>query len=105
MKHVKTFNEINESTSNIIKGSKVKYAGKKGKVIEIYPEKVDGETIKTVQIKFEDGTEMPSIPSDSKCHDCNVHAGGFHHPGCDMERCPNCKGQLISCGCFMSDEE
>ena len=56
-------------------------------------------------VKFEDGTEMPSIPSDSKCHDCNVHAGGFHHPGCDMEGCPNCKGQLISCGCFMSDEE
>ena len=66
MKHVKTFNEINESTSNIIKGSKVKYAGKKGKVIEIYPEKVDGETIKTVQIKFEDGTESFEVIGDKK---------------------------------------
>lgn len=40
-------------------------------------------------------------PPDPKwrCHDCNVRAGGKHHPGCDMERCPTCGGQLISCGC------
>lgn len=34
------------------------------------------------------------------CHDCNTPKGGFHHPGCDMERCPVCHGQLISCGCL-----
>jgi hypothetical protein len=38
------------------------------------------------------------------CHDCGTPAGGFHHPGCDMERCPFCLGQLISCGCVGSDE-
>ena len=34
------------------------------------------------------------------CHDCNVGAGQYHHLGCDMERCPVCNGQLISCGCW-----
>lgn len=34
-----------------------------------------------------------------RCHDCNVKIGGIHHPGCDMEECPKCHKQLISCGC------
>lgn len=36
-----------------------------------------------------------------RCHDCGIvnHHGNVHHYGCDMERCPKCKGQLISCGC------
>jgi hypothetical protein len=28
-----------------------------------------------------------------------VLEGEFHKPGCDMERCPFCLGQLISCDC------
>lgn len=37
---------------------------------------------------------------DCFCHDCNVGVGQYHHLGCDMERCPICGSQLISCGCF-----
>jgi len=33
------------------------------------------------------------------CHDCGVKEGEFHIPGCDMERCPFCGRQLISCNC------
>jgi len=33
------------------------------------------------------------------CHDCKVKEGELHVPGCDMERCPFCGGQLISCAC------
>jgi hypothetical protein len=40
-----------------------------------------------------------------RCRDCNVAPGGFHHPGCDVERCPKCGGQLISCGCLDEEDE
>lgn len=34
-----------------------------------------------------------------KCHDCGALEGELHGFGCDMERCPFCGGQLISCSC------
>ena len=36
-----------------------------------------------------------------RCHDCGIknHGGHIHHYGCDIERCPKCKGQLLSCNC------
>lgn len=39
-----------------------------------------------------------------KCHDCGAEHGNYHHPGCDVERCPICNGQLISCDCY-GDED
>jgi hypothetical protein len=46
------------------------------------------------------------FPEESgRCHDCNVAHGNYHHPGCDVERCPRCEGQLISCGCLSEGED
>ena len=36
---------------------------------------------------------------EHKCGDCGVVAGEYHHIYCDMERCPKCRSQLISCDC------
>ena len=33
------------------------------------------------------------------CHDCGCKEGEMHEKNCDMEICPRCKGQLLSCGC------
>jgi hypothetical protein len=33
------------------------------------------------------------------CGDCAVMVGQFHVPGCDIEECPCCRGQLLSCDC------
>jgi len=33
------------------------------------------------------------------CPDCGAEQGEFHQTGCDIEQCPYCGGQLISCDC------
>ncbi|MFX1294581.1 MAG: hypothetical protein ACFFD2_06985 [Promethearchaeota archaeon] len=40
-----------------------------------------------------------------RCHDCGImnKQGNFHHLGCDIERCPCCGLQLISCGCNVDE--
>ena len=36
---------------------------------------------------------------ESSCGDCGVKYGQLHVIGCDMEHCPRCNGQVISCDC------
>ena len=64
---------------------------------------------KNLFVTFEDDLRMyPAIPyinpstfhtENPNCHDCGVQLGANHHPDCDMERCPRCGLQLISCAC------
>lgn len=35
----------------------------------------------------------------AECGDCGAKYGQQHLPGCDIERCPLCGRQLISCDC------
>ena len=61
-------------------------------------------------VEYPDGESLTPIPfkpldSSERCGDCGVAADGWHHPGCDMETCPRCGGQLISCGCMAVESE
>src|SRR5262249_55224737 len=33
----------------------------------------------------------------TKCHDCGARPGEYHRLGCDVERCPRCGFQLLTC--------
>lgn len=52
----------------------------------------------------------PHRPSNGRsrgkaCDDCGVSPCGWHHLGCDLQRCPMCRGQLLSCGCDFDEFE
>ena len=60
-------------------------------------------------VEYPDGVILPSLPyvdgdKGERCYDCNILVGGYHHIGCDWEKCPRCGGQLISCGCLDEEE-
>jgi hypothetical protein len=60
----------------------------------------DGERFKVIPFGFEDGGAFSEEErSNVHCGDCGVRPGGAHHPGCDIEMCPRCRQQRISCDC------
>lgn len=60
------------------------------------------DSIPTKRIPY--GSAMTFPPVD-RCHDCGAKPWFLHHPGCDVELCPRCLGQAISCGCAQTKEE
>jgi hypothetical protein len=66
---------------------------------------IGGRRVRRLRFPEGDGLTWPE-----HCGDCGTPMGGLHHPGCDLERCPNdaCaaapramseRAQAISCGC------
>jgi hypothetical protein len=52
------------------------------------------------------GAEAENWGADKgPCHDCGVIKGQYHVPSiCDVERCPPCEEQVISCDCRYEDD-
>ncbi len=46
----------------------------------------------------------PGWRANGRCGDCGVMPGGFHHLGCDVQRCALCDNQMISCGCRFDED-
>ena len=59
----------------------------------------------TVEALHLDGVRRRLGRAHRRCGDCGVRAGGFHHLGCDVQRCPACRGQLITCGCVFDEDQ
>lgn len=50
------------------------------------------------------GDPFENADKNARCGDCGVKMGQFHMPGCDLEVCPVCHEQFISCqhgGCYI----
>jgi len=48
---------------------------------------------------FEQAMLRHTMMKRAVCGDCGVKEGQLHIPGCDMECCASCGGQLIWCEC------
>lgn len=55
------------------------------------------------RIPFGSESDMPTS-SMSNCGDCGVLHGQLHVPECDLEQCPRCRGQMVSCDCVDINE-
>lgn len=55
----------------------------------------DPNLANAVRYGEEGGVHAGWADGAERCHDCNCRRGQLHHPGCDVEECPECHCQMI----------
>ena len=60
---------------------------------------LNGRELTRIRLGSESAEWWLGRAPETRCHDCVVRTGQFHHVGCDMEECPACGGQMLSCDC------
>jgi len=57
-----------------------------------------GCTVRAYSIADQEYARVP-FSGFLPCHDCGVTRDQLHHLSCDVEECPRCQRQALSCGC------
>lgn len=60
---------------------------------------IQGKLYDPIRFGDEDEDWGSSIGEDPTCGDCGCHVGEIHKDNCDIERCPACGLQMLSCDC------
>lgn len=77
-----------------------------GEVVEDYKKQIENggrgrfgpATVRKELEAFKD-QNTPEEYNSRQCHDCGAGMGGVHMVGCDIEQCPICRNQYLSCAC------
>lgn len=94
--------DVKEFMEEIETNSKYKYyVTTKGKKIERIRY---GDEVSRMSEKYKKQNNISSYTDYQICDDCCAKRGEFHLEDCDIEICPVCFGQVITCGCIESDE-
>ncbi|MFE9691551.1 hypothetical protein [Micromonospora sp. NPDC005806] len=64
---------------------------------------IEGSEYERIRYGGEGYWEFGNISGN--CHDCGIVAGQLHAITCDMEECPKCRGQLLSCPCQIDGDD
>lgn len=66
--------------------------------------RINGKLYNPIKMGDPDDWYEYETDPNTTCGDCGVMLGEQHLGGCDIERCPACHGQLISCECHAIEE-